>query len=466
MKTNIPSPQQRQELNLVVLSLLVLSLSFYANLSLLVNDPSQYRFFPPFKEGINAYDNSHLGAEYLCIAQSLVAGEGFSGPYREKSGPTSLMPPALSVVLAALLWLCHSELELVTDIIVLLQNLTLILSGYLVLKWSRHTGHYLGPGIALVFYGIALLSRFRLCFQLTHDWWWLLLLMMAMLCFLVRLWEEIPSRATATGWGVFGGICALSSPVLGFVWGCQSLAFLACKPRRWVCPVALGVAFLVISPWVVRNYLVFGKLIPIKSGLFFELYQSQVLEPTGVFHFENRYHHPYLRPNAAREAYKNLGEVAYLQVYKQKFLAAVNEDPLSYVTKTANRFLAITLFHFRTELYHQGPLLWVVRVVHPLPFCSFVLLLLFRRPLHLLQKIFMSTYLLFMLPYVLISYVERYTMPLLGIQVMLCFWGAEMLIEKWKVWGPKCWPVRKRKGEKSPITMSVIVNHDLQGNSD
>lgn len=107
--------------------------SAYANLAFLVQSPSAYRFFPPFEPGRNQNQVDHLGAEYFNIASALANGRGYADPFRVPTGPTAWMPPALPTLQAALLWGCEGDRAVVTTLIVLLQTLTLIGTGWLVL---------------------------------------------------------------------------------------------------------------------------------------------------------------------------------------------------------------------------------------------------------------------------------------------------------------------------------------------
>src|ERR1700733_15311523 len=78
----------------------VFACAVYSNFSLAVEDKAVYRFFPPFKPFINHNFNDLMGAEYYSIAKSLLAGDGFGNPFREKTGPTAWMPPLLSFLMA------------------------------------------------------------------------------------------------------------------------------------------------------------------------------------------------------------------------------------------------------------------------------------------------------------------------------------------------------------------------------
>src|SRR5262249_39404268 len=155
----------------IILCATVLTLSCYVNLSSLVTDPFYFVFFPPFQPGLNQNTNQHLGGEHLCIAQSLAAGHGFASPFHEDTGPTAWMPPVYPLPLASLLRLCGHDLSLVAACVVALQDGTLILTGYLVLKAAPHGARRLSPAVALVLFLVSLLTSFRLCLQTTHDCW-------------------------------------------------------------------------------------------------------------------------------------------------------------------------------------------------------------------------------------------------------------------------------------------------------
>src|SRR5262249_44536461 len=146
----------------------------------------------------------------------------------------------------------------------------------------------------------------------------------------------------AAAWGVLGGLCALVNPIVGFAWGVLSLA-LAAQARSWRrLAVATLAAAMVLAPWTVRNYLVFGRVIPVKSNLAFELYQSQCLQPDGLL--QNFAGHPNAEPGRERKEYKALGEVAYLDRKRQQFWESVRADPMEFVDRVTCRFLGVTLW--------------------------------------------------------------------------------------------------------------------------
>jgi hypothetical protein len=227
-------------------------------------------------------------------------------------------------------------------------------------------------------------------------------------------------------------LCALVSPIVGFTWGVLSLAS-GCRRQQWLRLAAAGlIAGLAITPWTIRNYLVLGRLIPIKSNLAYELYQSQCLVPDGVLHDPIWKSHPTNANNAERKEYKRLGEVAFLDHKRAQFWESVQADPADFAKRIGTRFLESTLWYAPYTAYDEGRRPWSVRasrVTHPLPFLALLLLLASSRwrPLTPVQWIVIGVYVTYLLPYVIISYYERYKMPLVGAEVLLVVWGIGAL---------------------------------------
>jgi hypothetical protein len=416
----------------IVLALAVCGCAIYANLSFAVARPADYRYFPPFEPGHNANMNRHLGAEYFNIAKAMVGGQGFANPFGAPTGPTAWMPPLLPTLLAGLLWICDGDRDAVMTVVVFMQVVVLIGTGLLVLALARTTTQKLGAiGAAVVFY-VALLSNFHNCFQFTHDCWLVLLsidLVIAGLCW----FGPLQNGKRAAAWGLVGGLCALVNPVVAFAWG-MSTVVTAFLQRAWSrLGIAVLIAGIALTPWTIRNYRVFGRLVPIKSNAAYEFYQSQCLQKDGLIRNSTFAHHPYGSGTRERQEYKQLGEMAFLDRKREQFLQAVWADPLDFLDRAACRFLGATLwyepFNPRGESKHPWSLLFS-RLTHPLPFVGLLVLLLTSiwRPLHPWQWIVIGVYLCYLMPYVAISYYERYGLPLLAAKVLLVIWGADRLM--------------------------------------
>jgi hypothetical protein len=424
--------QRRPFAALLLLVAVVWGCSIYANLSFAITNKADYRYLPPFKRNVNGNHNGHLGAEYFNIAKALHKGEGFANPFARNTGPTAWMPPVLPGILAGLLWVCDGDRDTVMAIVIFLQVLVLIGTGVLILALAARTTRRVGPLAALAVFVTWMVCDYRMWFQMTHDGWIVLLaldLLLAGLCWgrPLRRWF------TAAGWGVLGGLCMLTTPIAALVWGGMTVA-VGIRGRAWRRLAVAGLAVAVtLVPWTVRNYLVFGRVIPVKSNLAYELYQSQCLQPDGLLQNATFAGHPYGGQRAEGREYDTLGETAFLDHKREQFIDAVWTNPTEFLDRAADRFLGTTLWYIPTDRNAEAKRPWVLgltRLAFPVPFLGLLVLLgtSFRERLHWAQWSAVGVYLLYLLPYIGASYYERYGVPLLGVKVLLVIWALDRLL--------------------------------------
>jgi WD40 repeat protein len=440
----------------LAVTILAFACSVYANLSFAVTNSADYRYFPPFVPHLNVNGNWNLSGESFNMAQALVAGRGYADPFNQPSGPTAWQPPLLATFLAALLWIFGGNRDALMTVIVLLQMLVLIGTGLLVFALVRQTTRHAGVAVAAWLFMMFLVCQFHLCFQATQDCWIVLLavnLLIAGCCLL----QPFARWSTAAGWGLFGGLCALINPIVGFVWAALTVAR-GVRRRAWL-PLGIAgiVAGLTLVPWTVRNWVVFGRLIPIKSNLAYELYQSQCMQSDGLIQNTTFALHPYTAATPEGKEYHENGETAFLDHKRQQFWDAVRANPLDFAERVGMRFLGATLWYVPFERGLDGArpwTLWFVRLLHPLPFLAALLLVFTARrvPLSGMQWLVIGVYLLYLLPYVVIGYYDRYGVPLLGAKVLLTVWGLDRLLSFWS-----------RKGTNGATVHSVLQSGVADG---
>ena len=434
---------------LLLLAGAIFACSIYANLSAVVVHGADYRFFPPFKPYVNANENRNLGGEHFHIARALTQGEGFAHPFDRPTGPTAWHPPILPLVLAGLLWVSGGDRDIVMAVVIILQMLILVGTGTMVLALVRRTTHCIGPGVAAAVFFAALLADFHGWFQETEDYW--LVLFCVDLVVAGLYWRRPLQRpGPAALWGLFGGLCAMVNPIVGFVWGVMSLVD-GLRRRAWSrLTIAALMAGLTLAPWTIRNYLVFGRWIPIKSNLMYELYQSQCMQADGLLQRKTFSKHPFCSNTRECEEYNRLGEIAYLDHKGDKFIAAVAADPADFLKRAAHRFLGATLWFTPLDREKEARRPWVLlakRVLHPLPFLGLGILLLtwFSQPLQWAQWAAIGIYVFYLLPYVVISYYQNYAWPLVGVKVLLVLWATDRLLVR---------------SASATVTPSIIGDHD------
>ena len=419
---------------LVAICIVIASWTLYANAAVLVTDPADYRFFPPFEPDNNGLMTRHLGAEYINIACALRAGRGFADPFRSETGPTAWMPPALPFLQAGLLWLADDDVDILMYCIIVAQSASLAVTGWLLLAASARACRTPRPWTTAAIFVLFLAAQFRLAFQITHDSW-LQLLALDMLLLGYAMLSNSPSLRELLLWGVAGGVTALTGPVLGLVWGALTVLRWHTRAawRQWL---ATGlIAVLCVSPWIVRNALVFGRFIPLKSNLFYELYQSQCESADGLVRESTFRSHPYGN-RQERYQYEDDGEAKYLDGKREQFLSAFRAKPGDFAVRVWNRFAAAAVLYVHMDDHGSNrPFsFWrtLPQLCQPLPLLAAVVLLVSPRRLHRYEAAALCVFAVWLLPYVIVSYYDRYGFPLLPVRVFLCAAAIDRLPRKFQ----------------------------------
>ena len=373
---------------------------------------------------------ANLYSENFNMARAIAAGRGFADAVGEPTGPTAWNAPTFPLIQALLLRLGGGSRDVVMAGLACLHALTLVGTGWLILAAAGYTTRRIAPVITAIIFLLALLYHFSFWFQVAQDCW-LMLLMLDLLIAGFFWFGPLDSWKRAAGWGLFGGICAMVNPAIAFTWGILTLLL---GLRTWLrTAVVIVFAAVVISPWMIRNYLVFGRLIPVKSNLAFELYQSQCLQPDGLMQATAAATHPSNAGSRERQEYRMLGEIAYLDRKWQQFCDAVAGNPGDFVERVASRFLGATVWyvpHNRPQEARRPWLLWLKRFTHPLPFLALVFLIYsgIYRALEWPLWTVIGIYILYLTPYVAASYYERYAVPLVGAKVLLVIWAVDRFL--------------------------------------
>jgi hypothetical protein len=212
----------------------------------------------------------------------------------------------------------------------------------------------------------------------------------------------------------------------------------------------LAAAALVLMPWTIRNYLVFGRFIPVKSNLAYEMYQSQCLQSDGLLNNQGQNLHPIHRHTRERRAYEALGETAYLDRKAEQVAKAIAADPLELLDRIAARFLGATLWYVpenRAATASAAWFLWMQRLGHPLPFLGLLVLIFVgvSRGLSAIEWTTIAIYALYLMPYIVVSYYPRYGFPLLAAKVLLILWAVDRVLVM-------CLSGHEKAQEAAPIT--------------
>jgi len=290
----------------------------------------QYRMRP-------GEDNFGFGFEMGRIGRSIALGHGFSSPYEGNTGPSAWEPPLYPFLIGAVfkifgIYTLASAWVLlgINCVFATLNTIPIYWIGYRtfgerVAVWSAY-GWALNPWV----------------WSFGVHWIWDVTFTPLVLTCVFLLALELQEWPGGRGWVLFGalyGVGALANPtMLAFlpfcglwIWRQRYLRGLASLTG-----VALSAAtfFLVLSPWLIRNYEAFGRFVFVRNdfGLQFRLGNSTGADGMLM---------PYLQPNLNKlelEKFQRMGELAYAADCKRIAFDWIRAHPGRFALISLKRF--------------------------------------------------------------------------------------------------------------------------------
>ena len=266
------------------------------------------------------------------IARSIASGHGFGSPLAD-TGLSALLPPVYSYLLAGIFKVFGIETRASVLAALSLNSLFSALTCIPVFLLARQAfgqrvAKWAGWGWAFSPYGV----------YYGADWAWSTCLVTLELCCLFLFAWRLENSSRKRDWILFGALCGVSAltepvvmsvlPLLG-IWTLYRRYRLARPWKAQMIAVALaGVATL--SPWLVRDYMLFHKFIPVRSGYGLELYIGN----NGYSqHWVNRTLHPN-HSDAELSEYERAGEVAYMDHKMQQAKDYIRSHPAWFAWMT------------------------------------------------------------------------------------------------------------------------------------
>ncbi len=384
-----------------------------------------------FLDGVLRGDGSQaLGYETRNVAEALRSGRGFSDPFGIATGATAWKAPAVPSVFAGLMWLFSDDRAAVVEAVLLLHALAVFSTGAMVVWLARcHGVAWLGSGV----FACACVLDFHYLFQHAYDTW-LFLPLVNVAWLLGACWRPGASLGKWVGWALFGGVTTLAGPICGVAWLCSTARALWIEGQHFGWPLAgrracllFFVVLLCMMPWTIRNRLVLGSWIPTKSNLMYELWQSQCLGEDGLIDIGMQLQHPYSARGEQRQDYVQLGEMGFVAKYGQLAKQAIADQPLEFLRRVGHRLAAATLVYRPNRLSIRNlPYGMIVSVLLPV-FTLAVALCPLTQVLDQRARFLTITYGLALLPYVLVSYYDRYSAPLMGLKAVAMVFAVRWL---------------------------------------
>lgn len=271
------------------------------------------------------------------IARSIASGHGFGSPFAD-TGLSALLPPVYSYLLAGIFKIFGIETRASVLAALSLNSLFSALTCIPVFLLARQAfgnrvAKWAGWGWAFSPYGV----------YYGADWAWsTCLVTLELSCLFLFAWR-LEDSSRVRDWTLFGALCgvaALTEPVvlavlpfLG-IWTLYRRYHLA---RPWKAQM-IAVAFagiVVLAPWIVRDYELFHRFIPVRSGFGLELYIGN----NGYSqHWVNRTLHPN-HSDAELSEYERDGEIAYMDHKLQQGKDYIRSHPAWFAWMTMRRIV-------------------------------------------------------------------------------------------------------------------------------
>lgn len=281
-----------------------------------------------------------FGYETGKIAASIAEGHGFSNPLFAPTGPTAWMTPVYPYFMAGVFKVFGVYSTASALVMLTFNALTSALTCLPIFFFARRSfGAPLGERAGEWAGWIWALFPYAIYWPVDRIWdTWLATLLLAILfCMALRLAETNRARDWIA-FGALSGFAALTDPVVLSVLPFLALWALWRLHRlrvRWF-PSAIGCALatiIVISPWVVRNYRVFHKFIPLRDNFALALRVGNIGDTRHMLTLEAG---PWLNENEWR-LYQRVGEIVYMRYARDAALDYISAHPREYVDSCVRR---------------------------------------------------------------------------------------------------------------------------------
>lgn len=423
------------------------------------------------------------------IAKNLLQGRGFSVELLGGQGPTSQQSPfypILMTVAYALFGLESNAAVLAIQLLQCVAGAGLVLA-VVWLAWSLlpdrpRVGWVAGVGAALYPTHLYMVTHFQVAI-------WAALVLTVLVAWVAASRGKQSWRHAAVG-GLLSGLLLLIEPILALALPICAIFFWTGESRRFslaalgrVATMA-GIATLVIAPWTIRNCMVHGEFVFIKSSFGYAFWQGnnpishgtdKIPKPSaetlrndhdgtlaGMDRalWEARHETLYIdRVALTAEDYKKLGamsEPARCRELGRRAWAFIANEPASYAKLCWNRFRYFLLFDETNPkaanwLYRFSTVAWLV-----MAFVGALVCLRRWRQLWSIWAIFVVVTLF----HTLVITSVRFRIP---IEPLSFVWAATSL-GRWVMWRRETQSLRIfRPGEQTQVHATPEEDHVLQG---
>jgi hypothetical protein len=274
------------------------------------------------------------------IAFALATGKGFNSPFRGETGPTAWLTPVYPLLVAGI-FRVFGVFTAGSFFAVVFLN---ALFSSAVCIPIFHAGKRLG-GLGVPCGAAWLWALFPNAVMMPFEWVWdtcLAALLGATLLWATLKLTDSPQRTKNwCAYGLLWGFTLMTNPSLGSLFPILLLWVMYRVGRETKLPALRPVLAAVIAisccvPWTVRNYVVFHRLVPLRSNFPLELYIGN----NNNYATRQFVWPPRITKERELLRYFRIGESAFMDEEKRKAMEFIRAHPRIFLELTVKRFVA------------------------------------------------------------------------------------------------------------------------------
>ncbi len=284
-----------------------------------------------------AKDHWSFGYEGGRIARAIVTGRGFSDPIFAGTGPTAMMPPVHTYIIAGVFKAFGVYSTTSALVLLALNALCSALTCIPIFFIARKTFGLRTAAVATFVWAL-----YPYAILISSEMIWSTCLATLMLTTLVW-WTLSLESAPLAGWMAFGalaGVAILTNPavlpVIPFLlaYGCYRRWL---RGHQWLIAAVAACAVIAVAmlPWQVRNYRVFGRFIPLRDNFWSQVWVGNNGDTSlSMEHIA----YPSGSETEAGE-FRRLGEIKYMEAKRRQAIDFITTHPAWVARQTARRVL-------------------------------------------------------------------------------------------------------------------------------
>ena len=276
------------------------------------------------------------------VAAALVEGRGFSDPFAGDTGPTAWVPPVYVWIVAAVFTIAGIKTPLAAGLLLALTVFGHAVVHAVLIACINPAAKQMRRITSCIYLAAVVLMP-QGPFQLASENWLQVLLPVSLVWATLAHRKQPDRKAglTLAALAILGPLAhagfavALAMTLLAMF--LQDLR----ERRPWAVTIrpilAALLTLLAIGTWTVRNSNALERIIPLKSNFWFEMHLANVASPSGLPRTEEVLREMPFFNTAQFNRYATLGEVAYVDTFREPTLAALKADPARFRQKVMRR---------------------------------------------------------------------------------------------------------------------------------